>query len=47
MAGMKDSTTRFNVKAKLETPGWYLSERDRNVLFLYNDFKWKLQSNHK
>lgn len=47
MVGMKDSMTRFNVKAKLKTPGWHLSERDGNVLFPYNDFKWKLQFNHK
>lgn len=47
MIGMKGSMTRFNVKAKLKTPGWYLSERDGNVLFPYNDFKWKLQLNHK
>lgn len=47
MIGMKDSMTRFNVKGKLKTPGWYLSERDGNVLFPYNDLKWKLQFNHK
>lgn len=47
MAGMEDGMTRFNVNAKLKTPGWYLREGDGNVLFPYNDFKWKLQFNHK